>query len=1599
MIHLFKSINQLTTLEVERVFSNPKSNTLFDKELFIDLSQVRFAQLSAINYLVLKVESECKKGTITNIYLSLPTIELTTGEQNSSNPNFTDDLKHKILSARRNSNSFIKNTKFITALKQGVKSYGVEVYFTERYNFESEFDRNNFEYAFEEITDLETNKHFGYHYLYPLEWISINDVTINYEIIEEKFNQVLENSDRGLDSIDVNAIKNVIFSELSKNVREHTSGKEVEKRFLLSIGLISTKSLKDKRETKSIEYEFNNWILEEQIQSLVEIYFGDTGGGFFNQDFIDKCKKEKVEKREEQLRWAFKKWTTKKFDEERRGTKGLYRINRIVNNYNGIFHIITNDQNGGYRKGGFKSEKWLHRKTLSGFDGAFIQIKLCPYSVVKDFKFTLKEIESNKQWKTINLDTNRNESEIIKSIEQEFKSEYNILCILDLDKNKSDEQTKMGLLNNILLEISYNSHPSGAVVFINSHLAKDTIDTVINSINEFIKNKTSTNLSDEKDNEEIYDTVIVIHGNHTFWYGGNQNIIDILNEVYENSFDKTINDLKSYQNLKSEDKIRVRQSLENDNKLIHVNNRGEIELNFTNLDSHFSRIIKENIYIEKKKQSQKLISPKVEILDYWLNVEKIIEGNEYGFGLALYLKAIECININKQEQLYILIDHKQHIKLAQAIITLFGIKKGNLINIQDEIQNSSLRRFKLIPEKSNVIILTSIIGSSETIRRLVKYVKRDNAIPILILCLSNYRKQNISKLETWESITEIKSIYTEFETDQEKVIKDKNYFESKNDSLKNENVVLVQPSYLKVSWQNKTLVQPELTSHLRNSKSLNYNHIGINNHRHFTFYIDKYKLLNSKSILWESIENKIDEWKIENNITQYTIFVKEDFLYNGNSELIQHLRNKYRNVKIYDKLPVVDITDEKLKAEAGLFKEFDNNILNTFIVDFGLISGDTINSMLVNFKGLNHLFICIIFNQSQTNKHDYYKRLTTLDNTGFRKATTKLKIEFLYSFPLNYYNRETCPICNHIDALETYKMNDNEEDYMFQFSEDRQKKLNIKGKDDVSKEDYPFDFYYQYPDNRSQELSSEIIEEMFNLKLLLEDSLENTQSRIILFNYVFDIYSNKESYIRDCNSKLYSLIYYLSYEVHWLQKEPFIFRDFRDMLAEISIYVAISDINELTRIFQINNKHNIAANDCATRYKYSAISLLRSTDKLKFCECVGIIISSSKYIHRYSNNLLQNSFYHTFSIYKNKYNKSRKYFNNLIESYNPILNLPELSEEQKSTANKLYNLLSSKLIEFDIEKLDDLGLIREWKREYYNNYKTQDHPPFQKRMGNIMISSFSDEGINDIKLNGTNSDFYKSFSRLAKNIYEDWQSVRLYLNTKIKPYYHKLSLNFKNSFTFRDDLILFKFFEASFDENGVNQIDKFSRLVSMISSNELEYLNHKVEYDRIHSSLFENILKEDSIFNQLLEQFPLKVNEVLKEKLEHKFPKLTIKAEKDFLAFYPTRRFEFDLISIIDNVSCRLNENLKDDDFNNWGIINKVNIGINISEDLDFVSIKICYDGTDKNNFSNEHKEDKKGGLGVFEKEIINFGGKLKYEKNTDDSGLFNIEIKLRKYE
>lgn len=1610
LIHLFRQIEELTNIKGKKQLTNSevekcisplidktlfKKNTLFDYsdseqpfDLFVNLSQIQFSTLSAINYIVLHIDSICKKKNIKNVYVALPTIGNTIKEQQSTNPGYTDDLRKKDRDKRASANSFLKNVNFIEILRETVEYYQSEIYFTEELQFESGFQIKSFESAFELMNDIREPKNFGYRFLFPLRWIYANDDKINYDLIQKKFDQTLENEERGLDSFDVKAIKNVIFHELQKNVIEHTQTESKSKRFLLSIGMIST--FDDNQD--ELETSFQEFIKREEIPSLVEIYFGDTGGGFFTEEFINKCKSESITEPSEQLKWAFKRWSTKKFDEERRGTKGLYRILRIINNYKGIIQITTNGHNGGY----FFNGEWKYRKTTP-FSGSFLQLKLCPYSIIKEFKFDISPKHLSKSWKTILIDLNESENTIKAIIQKEFKSseDKNLFVILDVDKVKyEDFQTVELLLNSILLEISYHANPSGAVVYINSMEGENTISNLINSANEYIKNKTSLDISENSDNEDIYDPIITIHNGKVFWYGGSQSIIAILDELYEGNFNQKIFDLKAFNQLEYNLRTKIRQSLENDNNLVYVNKEGEIKLNFINLDQHFLDILEKNVEKEVEIQNLKNIefcSSKVEVIKNWVSVSNIIKDNEYGFALTLFLKLLEKIDYNKiKGNVFLLIDHEQHFELALALSRLLNIRESHIINIQEEIEYNSLKRFKLFREKSNVIILTSIIGTSETVRRLVKYVKRDNAIVQVILCLRNHRKYNISKIQTWGTETNILSIYTENTVEEEKEEKTLVYYQAKNKSLHNFTGRLVQPNYIDEPIQKKILIEEELLDLFKRTKSLHYNHIGIKNDRHFTFYINKPKLLNERSFIWGKIEEEISQWKEHNIIKEFTVYIKNDLILDSTKsdffEFLKRLCNN--NIEVFSKIP---------KLESSKLIKSSPEKSNIFLIDFGVISGKSINKILNEAEGLDNLYLCILFNQNNSENFKHYGRIMTItDNKSDLGKTSVIntKINFLFHLPLNYYGRDNCPICNHNEALDIYKMSDDPEDYMFNFSEDRQHKLTIRSKDEIFHEEYPFDFYYIKDEKKDHELSSEIIGKMFEFKTLLEDSIENTGSRIKVYTIIFDAYSNQEEELKNPDSYLYAILYFLSFEIHWLQREPLVFRDFRLMLSDISCLIATHDFKTLEKYFIENNIHNTNALGCVTRYKYSAISLLRSTNKLKFCEEISAIVSNSFNGIKYSDNLLQNAFFHTYSILKNKYNTSPKYYEKLIESYTDVKSISGLSEGQKYTSTKLYYLLYSKLTEVNIEYLNDLELIKlikEYIKEAYTGFK---HPQLAENIYNLNLKYLSEKGLDDLRIKKTMSRYYPSLKLRAQDSNSKWEEIQRYIYRKLIPVYKRLSNKIKNSITFKDEYQLVETFERILNINFNKVLNNFNEL----SIEPLYYLEIKEEYDELLNFLSRGIINNNSDLLVFADQFPLDLCKVIKEKELHShFPKLKPIFESQSPVFYPITKFKKDLSSIISSIKERLLPEYQNSEYHHFNVFTEVSLTMETSEDEQYVYLKISYNNTSNEN--HYHNKNQKGGLQSIRDEVQNYGGDVCFNQDEDNNAFFKIIFKFLKYD
>lgn len=1611
--HFLDGLIYLDTINLEEKLMDKPATSLFGDDLFFDLSKCQFAELGALAQLILIIESYLKGNH--NIFIALPTTQFTTNQLKSKkDPSRLEDSLNKQIST----SNFIKKTGFVNVLQKLATLYNKTIYFTDDYNYsqkDSKIDKESFLDSFSVKYDDVIINESSYKFLMPFKLIQVEKNNSN-EIInefEESLDKVLKNEERGINNFDVKVIKNVIIPELIKNVMSHSLSKYA----ILTIGLINSNSIfyvEDyetyllkpgaKRKINKIEYSHYKRIKENNLNSQVEIYFGDCGIGILNNDYIQKLKidfNRNISNPEEQLRLSFNRWSSIQDNKERRGTKGLYRLKRIVDKYKGMVHIKTSSLNGGFFNGEFDC-----RKLDSPFNGTFISIKTNSFKEIKSFKISNDRNISTIPWISgkISLDRELNCLELVKS---KIINEHNLLLITDISNLDFSVDNK--IFENFLYNISELSHPSAIVVYLinnNENLDNESIATFtesvgarINEVKKDIKNVNNNSLapdSDDPELEEIHDPVLVIaNNNETFWYGGSEKLINIIDESYqrlqENDSCK-INELNAYSELIEEDQREIENYLETDNNIVVLNKNLEVEFNFYGIEKHYESKVKN---FKPKIYDEDVCTPKLNTVKSWIEIPDLLKDDEYGFALCLYLKYRKNYEKNNKEitslnsfGTYVLIDSNLQLNLTKKFIELLGIKNKNIRNIEDEIDYSMPKRTKLFNDNSNVIVLTTIISSSETIRRLVKYAKRDNARPEVVLCLMNSRTSNIERLETWNEITKIISIYQKNNTEQLTEIKNDIYFENKIIELNN-CTTIINPKFkveTSVFIEKKVIVETDLLKYLKDNKYLHYNHYGQYNKRHFTFYLDKSRIINSiyySSLISKRFIDTIKEWEQQHQIEKYTLYINKNLL-GSNSEFSRFLKDssilKYKYVDINENI-ILDT--------------------NSVYFDFGILTGDSINKLINRAEGIKNLLVCLLFNQTVNTNADIFKRIDSLKFERFTgtipgasekvKTNVNFNIEYLFYLPLSFFNSENCPICEHRKALDYYKLSD---PYFEGFANDRRERLKQNSSDEINELKYPVDFYYsEKQDERKQELSNGVIFKMYELKILLENASFLTSSRIELYKLIHSLYQNIEVEIEKPESQIYSLLYYLSHEINWLQQEPLVFRDFRILLSKISYKIATIDMVELIGHFEKRNKFEIPSKNLVTRYKYSAISLLRSSDKLLFCHSIYDIVKSSHSENKFSDNLLQNTLYHISSFFKNTYNKSEIYFFYISNNLEKIQKDLEITIEQKNSIQFLLNEnKKSRLKTYTVKKEPkEFRLFKqEWMKIYY---ETPGHP--------ITYEHFKDIHISKVKDLLSNEGYIEKFNNTLQ---VNWTNLKMYLMNlfieKFENHFHLL----KNSSYFKQQ------FETTFGDfqNWRNIIQRIDSIINSFLANPNTYSQNENEYNELLDKIKVSVIQkkglsdfdENSKLIYLLDNIPSNITECIRN-VFGEFPNKTfnylknnqlneslpINLNEEFYVYYPNSLLIKNFEMVRNNLKRRLNDGKKEDDV-------QLKFEIDTSE-KNYLIMIIRYDCT--NEKSGEiHK---KGSLSGWNNSLLEFGGNLQYKTPEENNLDFEIKLKLLRYE
>ncbi len=1596
--HLFDGLIHLDSISIEINMEDAPIIDMFNDNIFIDLSKCQFAELGALTQLVLIIESFIKKNH--NVFIALPSTKLTKNQLESDRGT---SWSEKSLEKQKATTNFIKKTGFISILQKLSKLYENEIYFTEEYDYARKGEKINietftdtFSVLYEEIAINDAN----YKFLLPFKLIDCERGFEEVKDFENSLDKVLQNQERGIESFDVKVIKNVILSELIKNVRYHA---ESTKYAIFVVGLINSNSIIEGRKFKKsnpIEEKHIKYINEYNIESQVEIYFGDSGIGLLNEKYIDNINKTfhtNNTNYKELLKLSFNKWSTIQDNEPRRGTKGLYRLRRIVDKYKGIVHIRTSNSNGGFFNGDFE-----YRKSNQIFNGTLISIRLNPYKEIKSFKLSSSVKFANNNWISEKIEVDENLI-CINEIREKILNENNLLLLTDISKINLSIASK--IIESFLYEISFISHPSAIVIYLinnQSSIDNDTIELLTESVQTRI-NK-SNNDSETPDFEEVHDPVLVIgNNNQTFWYGGSENLIKIINESYfkiSESGNISIKDLTSFNNLSLKEQIDIQNYLAIDNSLVVLNNKEEIEFNFYGIENHYEKKIRD---FNPKIRDKNICTPKLNVINKWIDILELLQDDEYGFALCLYIKYRKKIELGggdisflDKKGTFILIEHNQQLKLTKKFAELIGLKNKNIRNIEEEIDYTLPKRTKLFNDNSNVIFLTTIVSSSETIRRMVKYAKRDLANPEVILCLINYRKNKISRLETWNDTTSIISIFQKYNIESDPIIRDDNYFDKKIKELKTAEILINQCFDEAIEdplLSHPIKVDEQLLDFIKENKFLHYNHYGQNNKRHFTFYLDKKGILNSAhEIIFSKIEETISRWIYKKKTDNYILYVNHSLIYQNERFL------KFLNERFPKRIRAIDIRKDRL------------NESNSIYFDFGILTGESINSLINKVENVDNLLVCLLFNQSINNNANIYKKIDTLkfklnttliptEDNQYSK-TVNFEITYLYNLPLSFFNSETCPICEHRKALDYYKL---DESYFIHFSDDRRERLKQNSADDIYDLEYPVDFYYSdKEDEKKQEMSKEIIFQMYEFKTLLGNAAKYTRCRIELFELIYNLYLNIEDELKDSESNIYSILYYLSHEINWLQIEPLAFRDFRILLSKISLRIASINTQILITHFDYSNKYKISSVNLATRYKYSAISVLRSTDKLLFCQNIFNIVKSTIIENnRFSNNLLQNTLYHISSFFKNTYNNSELYFleidNNLNQLIKEYLGFPE---NQISAIKYILGRNREKLIFFmkiEDEPIAFKKMKEQWKALYVVDMPR--HPePYQELKG-LSLEQHESTFI-AIKENPDLEEERSLLIRLIKQLPSHLKNVQNYISNNILFYFSEKLPSLKKSKYFNDE------FNNYFDSKEVNsKIDRLSEIIDLMNRDLLEYITHKEEFNSIYNLLSDNLIIKKNIggstrnskFIDLLNDFPLSITSTIDDVFSaQEFPnRQIICSYKDvkltnysnIKVYFSKSIFKRHLEYVKDNLKQKLNSNVLLSS-------TKLNFEIEIS-DGEFVKLRISYNNTDKWLA----KPNPDGSLKTFKKHIEDFGGKLDYIPCALSKEFFEINIKFLRYE
>jgi hypothetical protein len=939
-----------------------------------------------------------------------------------------------------------------------------------------------------------------------------------------------------LSTIEARDLSNVVIFEFVQNVLEHAGLGAA----LVMVWPRSIITPVIRAEVLVPERRFLTWLNGARLPTA-EVVVGDNGAGLvrtLRESYVDARDDHGGEIVDDLVAlWAFDRWSTSAERDPTRGTRGLYRVDRVAAKHAGLVSVRTGRSFVGKRHDRREDDtSFRHSEGLPDVPGTVVRLRLPPFHesdtrpaapAAADFElpfvsvkldplgpYGLSEAAANRYFEVVRAHENRH------------------VCLL---VEISGGDGSRSAIKYAIRTLARLRHPTSVVVT-GFNAPWTQVKEICDEISATVTRERQDAESKSRDFYGVMDPVLVLGPRISDWRwtGTSEAASAMLNEL-----GRTEHGILSHARIQElvpdqDERRRALQALEVE-KVAQVAPDGvRLALSVGRVVSGVMGLIQRAADAELSRRTQPgrvYLTPSLRYVRHWFDPQESVSTWCPPRFLALALASL--ISVPAGGDTIVVADGNAN-EVAGHLRTALGGSRVDLL--PSEVSSEEPEGLHRYEAGASVVVLFDILASGQSARRAIGQARRDGAFPIALLTVLDARERDTSRPRSF-GVDEYCLASIDIDADP---VPDPRPIDP-----------FTRPAPVPSEREFRyALSEGELDALVRESGALQLGHWGSAGGRHFTFYLDATALLRQPSLLRGVVE-LVEGWSQPERMPTLELWhpEPEQRLAAPGRTLAEHLRTVRPDASVR---PVHRRGSRAVRPANGASGGSDRPD-EVVILDWGAITGSTVFSMLREAvdAGAKRVLVCLLLNQLPAANAALLARLRTLE-APFDDAedgpATDVQVSFLAPFPVVGYE-SNCPVCQRLARLpaDTSRL----PDLIHHEQQEVKQLLALRPREDVAS----VDDVLRTADHQDRLLDS------LRLRSTLQATLQSTVDRRDfvdrLKRLVADVGATDQSRASESLSDALTLVQFLSAEPQWITKPPLVFDEAAEHLAELARLVAI----------------------------------------------------------------------------------------------------------------------------------------------------------------------------------------------------------------------------------------------------------------------------------------------------------------------------------------------------------------------------------------------------------------------------------------------------------